>query len=158
MTYCSHCGRPVDGDARVCPHCGGALTPEPLVAPPDAAGAAPFHPCPNCRNLVEVGRRLCPHCGAEQAPLPVLQGEPQPELKPMSGHIWLDVMLGVFTVIGSCLGYGIGVVIPLVLYFVLRPKHPYFARGLGWGLLGVGAILLGVLAICLASVMQPGFR
>ena len=44
----------------------------------------------------------------------------------------------------------------LAVYFIERPKHPVFARGVGWGLLLIGALALGVLAVCFYSIAGEG--
>ena len=104
--------------------------------------------CPNCGQPIEPERRMCPHCGHEQPPLPVLTREkPRGQLVTRSARG--DVTLGVTASVISMLLPGIGLLAPLILYFVLRGSYPAFARGMGYGLLGVLALSLGLLALCI---------
>ncbi len=46
---CLHCGTFIEGDARVCSHCGSL---------------SPFgYLCPTCHHSIEKGTVLCPGCG-----------------------------------------------------------------------------------------------
>jgi hypothetical protein len=98
---------------------------------------------------------MCPFCGAELPPLPVLQaGEASPTGRLLTGRAWLDTTLGIVAAMGSVFLFCIGVAAPVVLYFVLRQSYPALARGLGYGLMTLGAIVLGLLAICVVSLTQ----
>src|SRR5690242_4345028 len=114
--------------------------------------------CPNCGQPVEGDARVCPHCGAGLTPpLPVLQGPPpRPQVSLLTGAAWLDVVVGLLAVFGSLLLMGIGVVIPFVLYFILRPRYPVFARGMGYGLGAIAVLILGAFALCVVGISRGG--
>jgi hypothetical protein len=120
------------------------------------------HPCDNCGEPVNDDQRICPRCGREQPPpLPVLEGKAlsgQEIGRLLTGVAWLDIVLGIVAVFGSLFLYGIGLLAAPILYFVLRPRYPIFARGLGYGMLAFAAILLGLVAWCIAALSSGGFR
>lgn len=120
------------------------------------------HPCANCGEPVDEGQRICPHCGREQPPpLPVLEGRTlSGELmgRLLTGVAWLDIVLGIIAGLGSPFLYGIGLIAAPLLYFVMRPHYPIFARGLGYGMLAFAAIFLGLVAWCIAALSSGGFR
>lgn len=66
MQTCTHCGQPLDQNARFCPNCGASASPPP---PPRASGGF----CRNCGELLsgDAGA-FCPNCGAclDAAPPP----------------------------------------------------------------------------------------
>lgn len=66
MQTCTHCGQPLDQNARFCPNCGASAPPPP---PPRASGGF----CHNCGELLsgDAGA-FCPNCGAclDAAPPP----------------------------------------------------------------------------------------
>jgi hypothetical protein len=119
----------------------------------------PSNTCPNCGESLDAEWRVCPHCGRgltpDAPPPPVLSGEAAPGTsggRLLTSRAWFDVVLGLLIVAGSILLYGIGLLIPLVLYFVLKSTYPSLSRGLGYGLLGITVILLGLIAVCFASL------
>ncbi len=111
--------------------------------------------CANCGQPLDTDQRVCPYCGREQPPLPVLEGRSAPSGL-LTGAVWLDTAVGVIVAIGSVFFYCVGLVAPAVLYFVLRQSYPALSRGLGYGLLAVGAILLIVCAVLVVSLRQGG--
>lgn len=117
--------------------------------------------CPNCGTAWTPGAAACPHCGwqppgASWPPAPtsgfVQPPPPPPPGRLLTGRAWVDMTLGVLATLLSSLVGGLGVVVMPILYFVLRPGFPVFARGIGYGLLGVGALILGAIAWCFATV------
>lgn len=124
--------------------------------------------CPNCRNRVEPGVSVCPNCGASM-PLPPTPGQsawppaavgpgnpasPTPRL--LTGNAAFDFVLGVLATLLSFFIAGLGILVMPVLYFVLRPSAPVFARGIGYTLLLLGILLLGAFAFCLYGVSSSG--
>lgn len=116
--------------------------------------SSPVKYCPHCGRPVDEGQRFCPHCGSEQPPLPMLGGgsEPAQTGRLLLGAAWADVGLGFLTFILSVMLFGIGMLLSLLLYFVLRSTYPAYARGIGYGLLLVAVLLLGLLAVCLVGI------
>ncbi len=117
--------------------------------------------CPNCGTLWTPGAAVCPHCGWQPpgstwppAPVGGFVPPPPPRLpgRLLTGRAWVDLTLGVLATLLSSLLGGLGIVVMPILYFVLRPGFPVFARGIGFGLLGVLALILGAIAWCFASV------
>lgn len=117
--------------------------------------------CPNCGTVWTPGATACPHCGWQPPgsawpPAPVGGFVPPPPPPPkgrlLTGRVWADVTLGVVVTLLSSLLRGLGLVVMPILYFVLRPNFPVFARGIGYGLLGVGLLILGAIAWCFASI------
>ena len=119
------------------------------------------HPCANCGEPVDAEQRICPHCGREQPPpLPLLEGKRlpgEPMGRLLTGMAWLDILLGIIAAFGSLFLWGIGLLAAPILYFVLRPSYPIFARGIGYGMLGFVVILLGLLALCLVALGIASF-
>lgn len=120
--------------------------------------------CPNCGTVWTPGAAACPHCGwqppgASWPPAPN-GGFVQPPLPPqgrlLTGKAWADITLGVVSTLLSSFVGGLGLVVMPILYFVLRPNFPVFARGIGYGLLGILALILGAIAWCFASVFGGG--
>ena len=154
--------------------------------------SVPPSPCPNCGTPWPPGTAaVCPHCGYVRPawpPPPVGFVGPRPHSsaarmeagKLVTGKVRGDVMLGFSISAALCLmtlslmtgygslfhgnlGWGLGLLAPPVLYFVLRPRYPALARGLGWGVITgfillpftvvavLVALALGVLALCNTS-------
>jgi hypothetical protein len=76
----------------------------------------------------------------------------QPLGKLITNMIWLDIVLGTLAGLASMGLYGIGILIPLVLYFVLRDRYPSFARGLAIALFTGLALLLGAFLFCVGMI------
>ncbi len=116
--------------------------------------------CPNCGTPWMPGAAVCPHCGwqrpdAAWPPAPTggfVQLPPPLQGRLLTGRAWADVTLGVLATLLSSLVGGLGIVVMPILYFVLRPGFPVFARGIGYGLIGIGALILGAIAWCFASI------
>jgi len=120
--------------------------------------------CPNCGTEWPTGIEVCPDCGYVRPgalswpPAPI--GRVETQLPPMSpqmprlvtGKVWGDVMLGVGITLASYVVYCLGLIVMPILYFSLRPQHPAFARGIGYGLLGGIVIALGALGVCFYSM------
>ena len=113
--------------------------------------------CPNCGQPIEGQRHVCPFCGFEQPPLPALGSGPPQAGKLLTRRAWLDTTIGVLGAVVSPFVYCVGLIVALALYFALRQRYPAVSRGLGYGLLTVGAVFLAVLAIFLASIVQGTF-
>ena len=113
-------------------------------------------PCPNCGTLWSSGASVCPHCGYMYSPLaawpPSITGV-TPILLPdaaqtVTGKAWGDVTLGLALSLLSILLACIGLIVMPILYFTLKAKYPYFARGLGFGTLaGLIVMVVGVIAL-----------
>ena len=147
--------------------------------------SVPTFPCPNCGTPWLPGANVCPHCGYLRPGIPTWPPPPTgfapPSLLPaanlVTGKVEGDVMFGLAISVASCfvtlslmtgyhslfpanLGWGLGLLAPPILYFILRPRYTALARGLGWGVLtgcivlpfAVVAVLvalaLGVLSLC----------
>jgi zinc-ribbon domain len=102
--------------------------------------------CPNCGQPVEAGASLCPNCGAPTRPLPARRA--------LTGIDWLDLTLGFLLAVLSFAVFGVGILGAVAAFFVTREKYPGIARGLQFGMLTVGALVLGALAICVAMFTQ----
>ena len=119
-------------------------------------------PCPNCGSQVGVGTTVCPNCGAVLPPPsaqpawpPPPGGFPPPQtfaLKLVTGSTAGDVILGIVLSFVTCFIGGLGLIASPILYFVLRPTHPMFARGLGYGFLTALVLLLGAFALCFYGI------
>lgn len=119
-------------------------------------------PCPNCGNAVSADVTVCPNCGAILPPFsaqpvwPPPPGSAPPSLPPAQKLITSstagDVILGLVVSIASLFVGGIGFIAAPILYFVLRPTHPMFARGLGYGVLTGVVLLLGAFALCFYGI------
>lgn len=79
-------------------------------------------------------------------PLPPAPGSP-PHLLTKSAAG--DVALGVVITLASLFVGGLGILVMPILYFALRPSAPLFARGIGYGVLVMLALLLGAFGLCL---------
>lgn len=121
--------------------------------------------CPNCHSPVGAGVPLCPNCGASmplpptpgQAPLPGAFGMPTPPAtRLLTGNAAFDFILGVLATLASVFVAGLGILVMPILYFVLRPTVPVFARGVGYSLIFVGVLLLGAFAFCLFGLSSSG--
>lgn len=122
--------------------------------------------CPNCGTPWPTGAAVCPHCGWQQPdaawpPVPIggfVQTPPPTQGRLITGKAWADITLGVVaTLLSSAIG-GLGLFVMPILYFVLRPNFPVFARGIGYGLLGILALILGAIAWCFASIFGGNSR
>ena len=65
-----------------------------------------------------------------------------------------DRILGFVVGFFSTVVYGIGAIVALIMYFVLRPTYPRFARSLMAGLATVFVILLGLFAVCIIGLSR----
>lgn len=118
--------------------------------------------CPNCGTPWPNGAAVCPHCGWQQPnaawpPAPVggfVQPPPPPMPRLVTGRAWADLTAGIFTTLMTSFIGGLGIVVMPVLYFIIKPNYPVFARGIGYGILGVFALMLGALAWCFATVFS----
>src|SRR5689334_2847541 len=101
--------------------------------------------CPNCEQEAPAGDRYCPRCGMDLYwdPSPSLPGSSVAEI----GHI----VLGILTALTSVFT-GVGVLIVIAVYFSMRAGGSPFVRGLGIGLVVLVALLLGMIAICFATI------
>lgn len=126
---------------------------------------------PNCGTVWTPGATVCPHCGGQPpgsvwppAPVggfvpvggvvPALPSPPRPPGQLITGKAWADLILGlVATLLSSFLG-GLGLVVMPILYFVLRPNFPVFARGIGYGLLVM--LLLGAVGVVVGILLVVG--
>lgn len=117
------------------------LSPAQVWPPPIAAQPAPPPLLPDARLLTgKAGWDVAVGLGVCFAPWPAWMG--------------LNSVFG-FSLYGSAL-----LLVPPALYFVLRPRYPIVARGLGYGLqlslvltpilliLGAVLLVLGVLSLC----------
>ena len=119
-------------------------------------------PCPNCNNPASADAALCPHCGAILPPTaasavwpPPPSNSPPPApfvQKLVTASESGDVTLGIGVTVLICIFGGIGLVASPILYFMLRPSAPFFARGIGYGFLVGAALLFGALAVCFYGV------
>ena len=119
--------------------------------------AEPLSHCPNCGTAWPEGADVCPHCGyLRQAapawpPPPTNFGATPPAPPPprlLTGAVWGDLTLGIGITVVSCCLYCLGFLVMPILWAVFQPKYPLFTRGIGYGLLGGAALLLGACALC----------
>ncbi len=140
-SLCPKCGAAWPLEQRFCPLCGAMRPPAKVWPPPVAALLAPPPVLPDTQLLTgKAGGDVAAGFGICFAPWPVMIG---------LGHAF-----------GASLYEGGLLLAPPALYFVLRPRYPFVARGVGFGLLVsviltpillvVGTILLvlGVLSLC----------
>ena len=120
-----------------------------------------MRPCPNCQQPVAADRTVCPNCGANLATVwpPPPSGQlgvptPPPE-KLITGQVAGDVALGLAVGL-VLLGVGIGLLLTPILWAILKPRRPAFARGLGWAAVASYALLLGGLAMCFYGFAHEG--
>jgi hypothetical protein len=117
-------------------------------------------PCPNCHSPVPVGETVCPRCGQILPPggtsFPVWPPPPTsgpsplpPSPRLLTKTVWGDVTLGGVIALAAALVGGVGFIAMPILYFVLRPTVPMFARGIGYGFLASLVLLLGAFALCI---------
>jgi hypothetical protein len=118
----------------------------------------PLRRCPNCGQGVPEGVTLCPNCGAAVPPTPTLRGAPPEPERLMTKHRWLDVTLGLLTVVGAFMLFGVGVLVALLIYFVVKKSYPVYARGIGYGLAFIGILLFGALAWCVGCIAVSNVR
>jgi len=106
----------------------------------------PNPPCRNCGQPYDQSRPVCPNCGASAfVPMPG---------RLLTGGAIGDRILGFTIGFFSWFLYGIGAFVCIILYFVLKPNYPSFARGIGFGLLTVLVILLGLIAVCFVGLTR----
>lgn len=125
--------------------------------PPEPLSSGPSAPCPNCGLPWPENAPACPNCGflrpAVWPPTPQGQVAPIPHLpRLVTKSATGDLLLGLGLSLISFFGVGLGVVAMPILYFVLQPRYPAFARGIGFGWLGGMALLLGAFAVCIVSL------
>jgi hypothetical protein len=72
-----------------------------------------------------------------------------PEPRLLTKTVWGDVTLGGVIALVSLFVGGLGLIAMPILYFVLRPTMPAFARGIGYGFLGTLVLFLGAFALCI---------
>ncbi|MDQ2686817.1 MAG: zinc ribbon domain-containing protein [Armatimonadota bacterium] len=118
--------------------------------------------CPNCRKPVGAGVTVCPNCGASM-PLPPMAGTALPTSVPappaprlLTGNAVGDFILGMLASILAVAVAGLGILVMPILYFVLRPTLPVFARGIGYTMLLVGVLLLGAFGYCMYALTYQG--
>jgi hypothetical protein len=105
--------------------------------------------CKNCGHTLEKTGMVCPNCG--YSPRHLNSGSPSQE--------WVLWILGfVLGFISIFIPPGLGPLILIAVYFSIREKHVMFARGLGYGLLTLGIVGLGAVALCFASFSGLGVR
>ncbi|HLK60570.1 MAG TPA: zinc ribbon domain-containing protein [Chthonomonadaceae bacterium] len=107
-------------------------------------------PCPNCQQPVAWTATFCPNCGY------VLMPAPQERL--LTSIPWVDVMLGILAALASPWFMGVGLIVAIVLYFVYRSTYTYFARGLLIGLIVLGVLILGGLALCIGIIATSAHK
>ena len=118
--------------------------------PQTAYQAYPNPPCRNCGQPYDHSNRVCPNCGMQSY---------VPETgKLLTGNASGDAVVGFIVGFFSWFLYGFGAIAATVLYAVLRPSYPRFARGIGFGLLTVIVIMLGLFAVCVVAIGLTGFR
>ena len=84
---------------------------------------------------------------------------PKPPLPPsrlLTGQEWSDVTLGIAITFLSVFVVGIGLIGMPIFYFALRAVYPAFTRGIGFGLLGVLVVILGIAALLLLGIAGSG--
>ena len=102
--------------------------------------------CDNCKRQIAYDGAVCPECGYAN---PYAGGR-----RPSGAPDWVLTLLGFLAVIVSPAFFGVGLFVMILLYFILKPNYPAFARGIGWGLLTFVALLLGACAICFAVIFS----
>ena len=100
--------------------------------------------CSNCGQQLSEDGGVCPHCGRYHAAPPV-------ERSP--GSAWGLGVLGFLIAIASAVT-GIGPVVVMIVYFAIKDRQPELARGMGYGLLTVVALILGAVALCFILIFN----
>lgn len=143
MTHCPHCSHALEPDALepdapACPHCG---TPSLRVWPPPPEGSGPTDPAPvrlwHVREQINNGAAT----GCGLGFVAQVGGVFLLSLPFVSRHL-----SGGF--VQSALLHGLPLLAIVLLYFLLRPMRPWWARGVGYSLLAAVVLLLGALAMC----------
>jgi len=141
--------------------------------------------CPNCDQPTDVQRTVCPNCGETLPgqpmvptpgvwPPPPMGFVPAPPPAPprlLTGNAGRDVVLGFLTTFGGCVASVFLVFIPFlgaifslmilalglpILYVVQQKRYPFYARGIGWGIIAYLAIGLGAITLCFYSLANEG--
>ena len=132
---------------------------------PPPPSPLPSVPCPNCGMPWPGDATVCPNCGYIRPALPAWTPAPAglespyllPPINLITGKTWGDMTLGVVVSFLSCNAIGIGYIAMPILYFVLKPKYPVFARGIGFGFLVGAVLILGALALCIGALTLSNF-
>jgi hypothetical protein len=118
--------------------------------PQPASSPYPNPPCRNCGQPFDHSRPVCPNCGMQAF-------VPEPG-RLLTGSATGDRILGFIAGFFSWFLWGFGVIAGLILYAVLRPNYPKFARGVGFGILTVLVIMLGLFALCIVGIGFFSFK
>jgi hypothetical protein len=113
--------------------------------PPGSSWQPVGHRCPYCGGGMAPGQVRCLQCGT------VLGQSIQPRSL-ITGSLTGDRVFGFAVGFLSWLLYGVGALGALILYFVVQRSYPVFARSLGFGLLSIIVVLLGMFALCLVAL------
>jgi hypothetical protein len=105
--------------------------------------------CPSCGGAMGAGQSQCMQCGS----VPAYAYQPRMLI---TGSVMGDRIFGYLVGFFSWFVYGIGALGALVLYFVLTRSYPVFARGLGFGLLTMIVLVMGLFAICIVAMVGLG--
>ena len=145
LPLCPNCGTPwPPGTAAVCPNCGCV---RPVWPPPPAGFVAPRYVGKPAAGPLAAGPLVTGAVGGD-----VTLGL---SISIAICLVSLSLMTGYGSLFRGNLGWGLGLLAPPVLYFVLRPRYPAVARGLGWGVL-TGCILLPFAVIAVLAALALG--
>ena len=100
-------------------------------------------PCVRCGQPRLPGNVYCAHCGA-------IAAAPRGDLS--TGAVWGDVTMGLVLALGSNIVPVVGPFLCLLVYFAVKDREPYLARGIAYGLIPPVLVCLGLLVICLIDV------
>lgn len=129
--YCTNCGKEIEQEAVVCPHCGRAVENN-VVSNPE------MKYCTKCGKAIAMNETTCPHCGS----ISTINNK------------------GVVRVVEDKNSFGIGFlgfIIPLVgliLYLSWRKETPLKAKSAGIGAL-IGLCVSVVGYIIVGSIYIP---
>lgn len=148
---CPNCRNAVEGDRRLCPHCGAALAP-PV---PWLTGSA------RTDDVAAPERLLTGSRGGDRT-LGILAGLLLPALLfllavplgnlstdrlPPLQLLWMPWFASI-------------IVVPIVVWARLRPRCPVFAKAFGWTLLAIliagGVLVLGAFVLCTSMLVMEG--
>lgn len=98
--FCKNCGKEIEDDCEVCPHCGAATTEQESQTDAPAPSENMF--CQHCGEKIEGDCEVCPHCGAPLNP----QDPPTDTSAPSEKGNWRKVVSLIFVIVAAlCFGY-----------------------------------------------------
>ena len=102
--------------------------------------------CPNCDYQAQASDRYCPRCGMD------LYWNPDRQSARMGAPDWMLALCGVISVWVALMIAPVGLPILLIIY--LSKRGTPYARGIQIGCMLITVLVLGALAICIASMSK----